>query len=248
MTSLISLLLVYRMKEPERIDRSIKPAPINQTVYQIFKKSWDKRFRFFTLYTVAMTVLIHLPYEFYQPYLEKAGVMLGTPPQATPWLTGIHLAVTMLIGSWFTRFGKGYHHRCKVRMVLISCAIFQLVIIGMMALVTHPVIIVLLMARTVSKAISTPLVNAEVTPMLKQSERSTFLSIQSLLGRLSFGVALILIPFGASLFSDRFHGTLVTAFSVGIILFMLVLTSSFPREPSQHCCSDHRDGQSVNHC
>ncbi len=227
------------MKEPQKIDKSVKTESITQTVYELFKKAWDKRFRFFTLYIVAMTVLLHLPYEFYQPYLEKAGQILGTTSETTPGLTGIHLAATMLISSLFTRFGGGYHHRCRVRLVLIGCAVFQLLIIGMMALVVHPVIIVILMARTVSKAISTPLINAEVTPMLKQSERSTFLSIQSLLGRLSYGMILILIPIGASLFNDVFHGTLLTAFAAGILLFMLVLISSFPMEPSQHCCSDH---------
>ena len=101
-----------------------------------------------------MTVLVHLPYEFYQTYFEKAGYIMGISPQTRPILTGVHLAVTMLISSLFTRFGKGYHHRCRVKHVLIGCAAFRLLIIGMMALVVHPVIIVLLMARTVSKAIS----------------------------------------------------------------------------------------------
>ncbi|MFH2060316.1 MAG: MFS transporter [Pseudomonadota bacterium] len=239
LTAVISLLLILRMKEPQKIDTSIKHVSMALTVYELLKKTWDKKFRFFTLYIIVMTVLLHLPYEFYQPYLENAGQIMGMTSESTPGLTGIHLAVTMLIGSFFTRFGIGYHHRCRVRLVLIGCAVFQLLIIGMMALVVHPVIIVLLMARTVSKAISTPLINAEVTPMLKQSERSTFLSIQSLLGRLSYGMVLILIPFGASFFSNAFHGTLVTAFAIGILLFLIVFTSSFSREPSQHCCSDH---------
>ena len=128
LTAFISLLFIFRMKEPNKIDKSVKTAPINITVYELIKKAWDKRFRFFTLYTVAMTVLLHLPYEFYQPYLEKVGQTMGITSETTPGLIGVHLAITMLIGSFFTRFGKGYHHRCRIRLVLISCAVFQLLI------------------------------------------------------------------------------------------------------------------------
>lgn len=245
LTAIISFMILIKMKEPRKLEKTTLPVSMSLNVYKLLKKSWDKRFRFFTIYTVAMTVMIHLPYEFYQPYIEKSGGIMGSSAKGTPILTGIHLAVTMFIGSWFTRFGRGYQNRCRVKHVLISCAAFQLLIIGVMALVVHPVIAVLLIARTVSKAVSTPLINAEVAPLLKQSERSTFLSIHSLLGRLIYGIVLVIIPLFTSLFNDRFYGTMVMAFIVGILLFISVLASSFPREPSQQCCTDHQQAKSV---
>lgn len=247
LAALSSLILVWRMVEPETSEKSGHLYSMGRQIFGSFKKAWNERFRFFTVYTLAMTVLLHFPYEFYQPYLEKVTQMTGTPSQATPGLTGIHLAATMMIGSWFTRFGKGSRHRCRVKRILIGCAVFQLLLMGSMALVVHPVVVVLLLARTVSKAISTPLVNAEVAPLLEQSERSTYLSLQSLLGRVSYGIILLVLPFGASFFSDSLHGTLVTAVITGSLLVLCVSLTHFHRDASQHCCSDHKHLQGAHH-
>lgn len=239
-----SLILVWKMAEPEK-EKNDNPDAMPTEVYKSLKKAWNNKFRFFTLYTLTMTVLLHFPYEFYQPYLERVTKEMGTISQATPGLTGIHLAATMLIGSWFTCFGKGIHLRCRVRITLIACAFFQIILICAMAVVINPIVLVLLLARTASKAISTPLVNAEIAPLLKQSERSTYLSLQSLLGRVCYGAILLFLPFGASLFSDSFHGTLVCALIVGTLLLFSVIAAAFPKDASQHCCSNHRQLQSV---
>lgn len=225
-----SLILVWKMTEPPKTVKSAPPTSMGKLVYDSFNKAWDKRFRFFTLYTLAMTVLLHFPYEFYQPYLEQVTQMTGTASQATPGLTGIHLAVTMILGSWFTRFGMGPDYRCRIRMILIGCAVFQLILVGLMALIIHPAIVVLLLARTISRAISTPIINAEVTPLLDSSERSTYLSLQSFLGRVSFGLILLLLPFGASFFNDRLHGSLVSAVAIGAALVLAVIMVHFPRD------------------
>ena len=201
-------------------------------VPQLLRKSWGKNLRFFMLFSVAMTMMVHFPYEFYQPYLERL-----TLPETfsatfsggnTPLVTGVHLAATMLLGSWSTRFVVPLRNSCSIRYALLGCLVFQVVLVGLMALLIHPAVAVLLLSRTASKAISTPIVNGEVAPQLVKSERGTYLSIQSLLGRLCYGGVLIVMPLAASFFSSQFQGVLVSAFVVGLVLLGIVYISPFP--------------------
>ena len=234
----ISLGLIFSMTEPEGAG-SVPAAPMGRQVRGLIGKAWGPRLRFFTLYTLAMTVLLHLPYEFYQPYLERVSHLMGVGASYTPPTAGVHLALTMLIGAWFTRYAGRIHHRCVVRRALLACALLQVVLIGAMALVVHPVVALMLVGRTASRAILTPLVNAELSPLLERHERSTYLSLQSLLGRLGYGGTLLVLPLGAGLFGDAFHGTLICALGLALCLFGILFFIPFPRDETHICCRDH---------
>lgn len=216
--------------------------PMSAQVAALLGKAFSPRFRFFTLYTLAMTLLVHLPYEFYQPYLARITEHWGSVSRTTPAMAGVHLALTLLAGSLFTRVAGRIRLRCRVRSVLLWSVFFQIVLVGAMALVVHPLVVVMLIFRTASRAVSAPLVNGELSPLLTRSERSTYLSLQSLLGRLAYGVVLALLPLGTMGAEDELRTSLVLAFILGICLWLILRGMKFPKDPDHVCCGGHGSG------
>ena len=231
--------MVWFMVEPEK-GQEVSVIPFHHQVKGLLGKAWGPRLRFFTFYSLGMTVLLHLPYEFYQPYLSAVAHHLGREASLTPALAGMHLAATFLVGAWLTRYAGHIHHRCVVRKTLLGCALLQAMLVGVMALTLHPVVALLLVGRTASRALLTPLVNAELSPLLHHHERSTYLSLQSLLGRLCYGGVLLVLPAGAALFQDPFHGTLICASLFAGVILVIFFIIPFPKDASHVCCQNHR--------
>lgn len=244
--AVILLVITSTLTEPVESKAGRTTESMGHQVADLFKKAWSHRFRFFTLYTLSLTIMLHIPYEFYQPYIAKAGSSFGWADKFTPPVAGIHLAVTMLIGAAFTSIAEKIKHRCVKRKVLLLSMFFQVILIGLMAVIVHPVIALILAGRTGAKAVAGPLVNAEVSPLLKQSERSTYLSIQSLLGRLCYSGILMVLPIGAILFEHPFQGTMATALFIGACLFASLCLIPFPRDPDLPCCGHEHKRFSFN--
>lgn len=140
------------------------------------------------LFSVFMTVVNHIPYEFYQPYIQLLG---GEAP--TPLLTGLHTALTMGIAAWFARQSIRLRDHLGTRSALMLSAGVQVVLIALMGFFFHPVVALLLALRSVPRALMIAPLNAAVVPRLQQHHRATYLSIQSLIGRLSFSLCLTLL-------------------------------------------------------
>ncbi|VVS91115.1 MFS transporter [Desulfoluna spongiiphila] len=236
--AVISLGVVCSMVEPEGRAGQVA-GPFGSQLRGVLRKAWGTRLRFFTFYALAMTVLLHIPYEFYQPYLERTLAWMEAGDSIAPSLSGVHLALTMVVGAWMTRFAGRIRHRCVVRRTLLACALLQVVLIGAMALVVHPLVALMLVGRTASRAVSTPLVNSELAPLLGRHERSTYFSLQSLLGRLAYGGVLVMLPLGGGVFGEALHGTLVCALVLALVLFGGLCLLPFPWGESPVCCGSN---------
>jgi MFS family permease len=148
-------------------------------------------------FSVLMTVLNHVPYEFYQPYLDFLALDLSLPANGTPLAAGLHMGVTMLLGAWFASRSIRFRDRLGLGPLLLICVLFQTVIIALMGLVLHPVIVLLVLLRGLPRALMTAPLNAAIAPQVPQAQRATYLSIQSLVGRLSFSGVLLLLSVSA---------------------------------------------------
>ena len=148
------------------------------------------------LFSVFMTVINHIPYEFYQPYIQLLGA-----EASTPLLTGLHTALTMGIAAWFARQSIRLRDHLGTRSALMLSAGVQVVLISLMGFFFHPVVALLLAFRSVPRALMIAPLNAATVPRLQQYHRATYLSIQSLIGRLSFSFCLALLA-GVSESSD----------------------------------------------
>ena len=140
------------------------------------------------LFSVFMTVVNHIPYEFYQPYIQLLGAQASTP-----LLTGLHTALTMGIAAWFAKQSIRLRDHFGTRSALMLSAGVQVVLIALMGFFFHPVVALLLAFRSVPRALMIAPLNAATVPRLQQHHRATYLSIQSLIGRLSFSLCLALL-------------------------------------------------------
>jgi predicted MFS family arabinose efflux permease len=128
-------------------------------------------------------VINHIPYEFYQPYLDTLGARVGFG-EHTALAAGAHMAVATLIGAWVARRSALIDARLGTGQTLLLAGVIQLVIIAAMASVLHVAVVALILLRGVPGGIYKAPLNAAVTPRIPQQERATYLSIQSLAGRL----------------------------------------------------------------
>lgn len=244
--ALVSLCLALSFTDPRPAEQAPKPSMGRQAA-GLLGKAFSKRLRFFTVYTLFMTVLVHFPYEFYQPYLAGIMASFGWASDLTPGMTGVHLALTMFMGSLFTGIAGRLRHRCQVRRVLLGAALFQVVLVIAMAVLVHPVVAGLLVCRTLSRALFTPLINAEVSPLVAASERSTYLSLQSLLGRLCYGLVLLVLPLVSLVSGGGFRSVLTAAGGLGILFWLVLRFLSFPQDDHHACCSGHGDAGRHSH-
>lgn len=158
----------------------------------------DPALRWLFGFAVAMTVLLHIPYEFYQPYLELLSVQLIDDSKWAGLAAGAHMAIATGLGAWAAGYSIQIRNRYGTRATLLATVTGQVVLIGFLGAYLHPAIAILVLARSLPSALSKAPMNAAVTPRIPQTHRATYLSVQSLAGRLAFSLSLLGLSFLAS--------------------------------------------------
>lgn len=181
-------------------------------------------------FAVFATVINHVPYEFYQPYTELVGVELDFASH-TPIVTGVLMAATLLIGSVVARKSAAIDDRLGTRTTLLGAGALQLIVIGAMATLLHPAILLVVLLRGVPSALMKAPLHAAITPRVPKAQRATYLSLQSLAGRLGFAALLGTLGWvagGSEVESwETLSSLLKVAAAIGIVgLLLLLLTSS----------------------
>lgn len=141
-------------------------------------------------FAVFATVVNHLPYEFYQPYLDVMAADWGLE-SSTPLGAGVHMATAGLLGAFVARRSEALRTRFGTRGVLLSAGFIQIAVVAAAGLVLSPWIVLVLLLRGVPGGLIRGPLNAAVTPKVQKTRRATYLSLQSLAGRLSFSVVLL---------------------------------------------------------
>ncbi len=142
-------------------------------------------------YVVLQTILAHLPYEFYQPYVA---VVLGESLDElarTPLVTGVVSAAIGFAGAFAAAQTMRLRGVFGVVGLLLALTALQAALIGAMALWIHAAVIVAICFRSVQPAVGNVVVDAAVAPRVEHRLRATFLSMQSLAGRLAYSAVLI---------------------------------------------------------
>lgn len=181
----------------------------------LIHKALSKELRLLFLFSVFITILVHIPYEMYQPYIQNVSTSLEYSDSMG---TGLHLTITMLIGAWFTRYISPLTERYGAMVLLFFMVLLLVFLIFLMTLSYSMVIVCLLLLRTIPKAVSAPLINSLVAPRLLDHQRSTYLSLQSLCGRLCFGVVLLVMTMISAQYPDPVKSALVTGSIIGFVL------------------------------
>jgi MFS family permease len=145
----------------------------------------DPVLRWILMYSVLLMVLVHVPYELLQPWLA---LLWGEGP--APIVAGALVGASMAAGSVAARMAPTLHAKLGTVGALAVAACMQLVLIAAMGAVVHPALVPFLALRSLSFGLADPVLSALIHPRLDSTVRATWLSAQSLAGRLAFALTL----------------------------------------------------------
>lgn len=170
---------------------------------------------------VAGTVLNHVPYEFLQPWLAT---LVGDLSR-TPMWSGLVSFVIVGIGAMAAARADRLAGALGSTRAITAALALQVLIIASMGLVVSPWLIPLLALRGVPGALARPILGSMQHPLLGSDIRATTLSVQSLLGRMSFGLSLLI----AGAFAHGGIQPLLFGYAALGTAMVAALVASYPR-------------------
>lgn len=192
-----SLAIVLAMREPRTHEKTLVPAgPVRQA--RICVSLLRHRVLGWVFgYAVVMTVLNHVPYEFYQPYIDLILERVGASAEQSPAVSGLHMGAVMVLASFVAGASIRMRDRLGLVPTLMLAAGLQTFVIASMGLLLHPVVLLVVLLRSIPRALSAAPINAAIAPVVGKAQRATYLSIQSLTGRLAFAGFLVILSWVA---------------------------------------------------
>ncbi len=182
------LVIALQFKEPTQ-DKKEGHANFFKQIASCFGLLRNVRLLWLSVFAVFMIVINHIPYEFYQPYVEELAKGYDAI-KATPFLSSVHLTLTMLVASWIASRSIRIKNKIGTSATLLFAAGLQIAIMAIMHFfVSIPAAIATLL-RSCPRALMTAPLNVAVAPNVPASKRATFLSLQSLFGRLGYSLTL----------------------------------------------------------
>ncbi len=144
-------------------------------------------------YGIALVVQEHVAFTLLQPWITES---LGRSPDelgAAPLVSGLIVAVTAVFGAAAARSSAALGRTLGVRFALVALGALSALIVTTMAASTHLLVLALVAIRSAQGAAAPVLISAVVAPVVEQHHRATFLSLDSLAGRLSYGGLLLVL-------------------------------------------------------
>jgi MFS family permease len=193
----VALLIAMRFTEPDHTSQAIEKYNLHAQLSALRKALQHRTLTWLLLLAAGMYTFSHVPFVFGQPFILEAigAANLGLN---APIVSGAVTATMMIVSvatSWYapllqSRFGVG-------RVFLIALAM-QVTLIATLAVTNSPAAIALLFLRMVPDSLARPYILARIHPLLANTHRATYLSMQSFCGRLLFAVTLFLSSLGAT--------------------------------------------------
>jgi MFS family permease len=193
----VALIIAMRFVEPDHTSQAVAKYNLRAQLQALREALLNRTLTWLFLLTAGMYTFSHVPFVFGQPFILEAISTAGLGLNA-PIISGSVTATMMIVSvatSWLApqlqrRFGVG-------RVFLIALAM-QVVLIATLAITNHPAAIGLLFLRMVPDSLARPFILARIHPLLENTHRATYLSMQSFCGRLLFAVTLFASSLGAT--------------------------------------------------
>ena len=195
------IIVVWRMQEPSTHAEDRSQANLLRQLGACFSQWRQGLLLLLFVYAAMMIVLNHIPYEYFQPYIETVLGADGKAVAATPAIAGVHVEVTFWIAGWVGARSIRFRDRIGLWGVLLAAMLLQTALIGLMWMWVSIPVMILLLLRSCPRALMTPPLNAAITGAVPTRVRATYLSMQSLAGRLSFSGTLVLLTLAVPLAS-----------------------------------------------
>ncbi len=197
LASAVALFIATRFQEPVHTSEQALIRNGRAQVEAVTRALQQPQLTWLFLLAAGMYTFSHVPFVFGQPFILEAinAARLGLD---APIVSGAVTATMMLVSvgtSWLApilqqKFGVG-------RVFLIALGM-QVALIGCLALTNHPAAIALLFLRMVPDSLARPYILARIHPLLTDTARATYLSMQSFCGRLLFATTLYLSSIAAT--------------------------------------------------
>lgn len=141
--------------------------------------------------TLAMYVFSHIPFIFGQPFIREVLTSVGYANQ-TPLVSGGVTFLMMLISVAVSWVAWPLRNRLGLARTLLLAFGMQIVLTAALSASNSLFVIALLFFRMVPDSLSQPFIKARIQPLLKDGVRATYMSVQSLAGRVLFAATLSL--------------------------------------------------------
>jgi MFS family permease len=223
--ALVGLVAVIGFVEPRA--QVHESAPVSH-FGAVFGKLRDAAVRWLFAYAIARVVFSHVPYQFFQPWLDllfRSERLEGS----TPLVAGVLLATGKLLAAFASMRAVAMGERLSSGRALVISLGLYLVVIAPMAALLHPAVALAIALRGVPDAIAQPIVAQEIHPRLPSAIRATYLSVESLAGRLAWaGVLLVCAAFAGDFATLDFEtlGALLLALGAACAIVTLALAAT----------------------
>lgn len=191
---LMAFVLAFRMTEPSRMQERVAPAGQITALKAAIRQPV---LRWIFVLALVMYGFSHLPFVFGQPFIAASLEEIGLGAE-TPLVSGAVTAVMMglsVVASFFVLRLRG---RIGLTGILLLAFGMQIGLIAVLTLTQSWMAIGVLFLRMVPDALSRPFKMGRIQPLLPDTVRATFVSLQNLAGKLVFSVSLLIAAGAAS--------------------------------------------------
>lgn len=186
--SAVALLAITRLfREPAHS----RPDPHRENLRAIGSSLTQPTLLWLLGLSLAMYVFSHIPFVFGQPFIREALSAAGYGSQ-TPLVSGGVSFSMMVISVVVSLVALPLRRRIGLPGILLLAFGMQVALTTALAISNSLFVIALLLFRMVPDTLSQPFIRARIQPLLPDGIRATYLSVQSLAGRLLFAGTLSL--------------------------------------------------------
>ena len=183
----------------------------------------DRYLGWIFFYGVVAVTLVHVAFTLMQPWLTAVLGNTSADLGSTPAIAGATFAVVAVVGAGAARVSATLGRRFGVVNTLIGLAVVSAAVVTSMALWVSVVVLAVVALRSVQQAASAVLISEALASRSQRHHRATLLSINSLVGRLGYGIVLLFVSAGAQ---DDVQGVLAKLSAVAwVLVVVLTLTA-----------------------
>ena len=191
-SAIAMLLLVWRFTEPQHADEaSSVPEGFLAVIWSCLLRLRDPLLGWLFVIVILFYALGHFVFEFYQPYISLLDLAALSNIESAPLISGIVISISMFGGALGARASIPWEKRVGLVGLIAIAIVIQLGIVGAMAAVLSPLVLVLVFARNFPMALVHAPVRAAIAPRIERAQRATYLSLQGLADRLVFALLLL---------------------------------------------------------
>lgn len=140
---------------------------------------------------LATYTFSHIPFVFGQPFIREAMTAAGYGAE-TPLISGVVTFLMMSLSLGVSLIAPALRRALGLPGILLLALAMQVGLTAALALSNSLIVIALLLLRMVPDSLSSAFMLARIQPLLPDTVRATYLSLQSLAGRVVFSAALTL--------------------------------------------------------